>query len=268
MFSPDGSSIVFQRWVTGQPGSIYRMPASGGTSTPLTSGALAYAPDFSPDGSHIVYDSYVGGLDTIMVMDADGANAHALTSPASGTGDDEAQFSPDGTQIAYTHYSDADPNNAPIMLMNADGSNALMISAPGDYAYAGGWQPTHPAAPAPSPAPAAVTAPTLTLAAPKKESVRQGRVYLFATSSKTATGAARGKVSVPKLAKSYRLRRVSKTLSASTRTKLSLKIPAKTLRAAHTAFAHHQRVKATVVVRVKDVAGNVTSKRLSIRLTG
>jgi hypothetical protein len=47
-----------------------------------------------------------------------------------------------------------------------------------------------------------------------------------------------------------------------------LKIPAKTLRAARTAFAHHQHVKATVVVRVKDAAGNVTSKRLSIRLTG
>jgi hypothetical protein len=153
------------------------------------------------------------------------------------------------------------------MVMNADGSNAHLAGAPGDYAFASGWQPTHTAPPSVSTPPAQVAAPTLALTAPKRESIRKGRVYLFATGNRAGTAVAGGKVSVPKLAKSYRLRAASKALSANTRTKITLKVPAKALRAARSALGRHQRVRATLVVRSNDGAGNATSRQIKVRLT-
>jgi hypothetical protein len=47
---------------------------------------------------------------------------------------------------------------------------------------------------------------------------------------------------------------------AGSTTHRTLKMPRKTLRAVRSALAHHQRVKASLVVRVKDSAGNLASK--------
>ena len=261
-FSPDGSSVVFSRFTGGTVG-LFTVPANGGAATRLTTG-LDFQPDYSPDGSKIVFSRYAS---RIMVMDANGANAHALTSPAPNTGDKTPSFSPDGTQIAYSHFDNANTSVAPVMLMNVDGSNAHPITgSSSDYALVGGWQPTH-AAPPSSPPAAHTGAPGLRLSAPKKESVRKGRLYLFATSSEAGNGIASGKVAVPKLAKSYRLRPATKALGANARTKITLKVPAKSLRAVRTALTRHQSVKATLVVRIKDGAGNSTSEQLKIRLT-
>jgi hypothetical protein len=54
---------------------------------------------------------------------------------------------------------------------------------------------------------------------------------------------------------------------AGSTTHRTLKMPRKTLRAVRSALAHHQRVKASLVVRVKDSAGNLASKQLKVRLT-
>jgi hypothetical protein len=172
-------------------------------------------------------------------------------------------YSPDGTQIAYERYSNTPPNPTPLMVMNADGSNPHPISPLTEEFYAPDWQSTHPAPPS-APAPVRVA---LTLTAPKKESVRKGRLYVFATSNVAASGAANGRVSLPSLAKSYRLRPVSRALAANARTKIWLKIPAKTLRATRSALARHHGVKATLVVRVNNGAGNTASRQLRVRLT-
>lgn len=258
-WSPDGSTIAFQRYTSLQTDRIYAMPAGGGTPVILDTSDLAYGPSYSPDGSHIAFSNGA----RVEVMGSDGANPHVVGPDEGNVLDYNAVFSPDGTQIAYTRFAIAAPNPTPVMVMNADGSNAHPITSVTEAFGSLGWQSIHPA----PTAPAAPTAPTLKLGAPKKESIGKGRVYLFATSSAAATGAAHGKVSVPKLAKSYRLRPASKTLSANTRTKLTLKIPPKTLRAARSALARHQRASATLAVRVTDSAGNATSKKLKVRLT-
>jgi Tol biopolymer transport system component len=264
-FSPDGSSIVFARSSNGLSPRINVMPATGGAPTPLTDGGDSQ-PDFSPDGSQIVFDRWDSGTDTIMVVNRDGTGQHPLTAPAPNTGGYGAVFSPDGTRIAYTAYDSANTSFSPTIVMNADGSDQHQVSGPGDYTYVSGWQPLPPL-PAASTPPTAATAASLTLRAPKKESIRKGRLYLFATSSKGAASVTTGKIVVSKLAKGYRLRPSSRTLSANTRTKISLKIPRKALRVARHALAGHQGVKATLSVRVKDSDGNITSKKLKLRLT-
>jgi dipeptidyl aminopeptidase/acylaminoacyl peptidase len=258
-WSPDGSTIAFQRFTAVQKDRIYEVPASGGTPVILETGDLGYTPSYSPDGSHIAFSN--GGR--IEMMDSNGANPHPVSPIDVNSLDFGPVFSPDGTQIAYTRYAIADPNPTPVMVMNVDGSNAHPITSVAEAFYRPDWQSTHPA-PAPT---AQAAAPTLKLSAPKKESVRKGRVYLFVTSSETAAGTAGGKVVVPKLAKSYGLRSASNTFSANTRAKVSLKIPRKTLRAVRHALARHQSVTATLALRVRDSAGNSTSKKLKVRLT-
>lgn len=261
-WSPDGSSIAFDRWVSGPGTRIYKVVLGGGSPAPLTSGPGDYGPTFSPDGSHIAFQN----SSKIQLMDSTGANQHTLTDVGPSYLAILPVFSPDGTQIAFARYSTLAPNPTPLMVMNADGSSPHPISSTSEVFYRPDWQSTHPA-PAAAPPAAQVAAPTLTLGAPKKESVHRGRVYVFATSNRAVAGAAGGRVSAPQLAKSYRLGRSSKALAANTRTKVVLRIPNKALRATRAALARHEKVNATLVVQVKDKSGNTTTKRVKLRLT-
>ena len=106
----------------------------------------------------------------------------------------------------------------------------------------------------------------MTLAAPRTESVRDGRVYVFATSDEPATGVARGKVAIPSLGRRYRLRPTARKLSPRTLTRVRLSIPLKSLHAVRAALARHERLTARIVVAVEDGAGNATTKTRTIRL--
>jgi imidazolonepropionase-like amidohydrolase/Tol biopolymer transport system component len=74
--SPDGSTLVFDLL-----GDLYTLPIEGGEAKALThSIAWEMQPRFAPDGKRIAYMSDAGGGDNAWVMDADGGNAHAVTS--------------------------------------------------------------------------------------------------------------------------------------------------------------------------------------------
>jgi len=268
VFSPDGSSIAFGRYDSGIGYRIFKVRSSGGTPVPVTSGPKDFDPSFSPDGSHIAF-SRGATTQAVWIMDSAGGGEHALTAPATGLRDEQPTFSPDGTQIVFERTTDGPTATSPLMAINADGSNLHAITGASEYLYKPDWQPLHPA-PAGSSSPASgqpdTTAPGLTLAAPKRESVRGGRLYLFATSTEPASSVAKGSIAVPTLAKSCRLRANSKALSANSRAKIWLKIPSKRLRAIRAALARHERLNARIVLNVKDGAGNATSKTLAIRL--
>ena len=272
VFSPDGKSIVFERYVFGLGYRIFKAPLDGASQpVALTSGKHDLDPSVSPDGSRIVFERN-DGVGSIWIMGADGANPHQLTAPATGVEDQQPVFSPDGSTIVFERYfSTKSPTTSPLMAMNADGSNLHAITATSDYLYKPDWQSLHPAAPAgPVPGAGASTAdtaaPTVTLSAPKRERLRKGRLYLFATSSEAATAIVSGKVAIPTLAARYRLRVATTTLAAGTRTKIVLRITRRQLHALRAALSRGQELKATITVQAKDGAGNTTSKALAIRL--
>jgi Tol biopolymer transport system component len=268
VFSPDGSSIAFARYDSGIGYRIFKVRSSGGTPVPLTSGPRDFDPNFSPDGSHIAF-SRGATTQAVWIMNSAGRGEHALTAPATGLRDEQPTFSPDGTQIVFQHTTDGPTATSPLMAINADGSNQHAITGASEYLYKPDWQPLVPA-PAGSSRPASrqgdTTAPGLALVAPRREALRRGWLYLFATSTEPASGVAKGRVAVRTPAKSCRLQAISEALSANSRTKIWLKIPTKRLRAIRDALARHERLIARIVLNVKDAAGNATSKRLAIRL--
>src|SRR5262245_53052949 len=73
--SPDGKTIAFDLL-----GDIYALPIEGGEAKRIASGnAWQMQPRFSPDGKHIAFTSDANGGDNLWIMDADGANARAVT---------------------------------------------------------------------------------------------------------------------------------------------------------------------------------------------
>ena len=191
-------------------------------------------------------------------MDTSGANRRALTAPGAGRRDDQPTFAPDGTQIVFERWLSTAPEASPLLVMNADGSDEHLISGASEYLYRPAWQHRAPAADD--------SAPGATLGAPDQQSVRDGGLYLFATSNETAAGVASGKVAIRALARTYRLRPTTKALPANTRTRIRVNIPIKPLRAIRAALARHSRLKARIVVSVEDSAGNATAEALTIRL--
>ena len=76
--------------------------------------------------AHRVHESSRDGNDEIYVMSADGSNQRSRITNSSGT-EDAPQWSPDGSSIAYTYFSDIGAiDGTPdfdVRIMNADGSN-------------------------------------------------------------------------------------------------------------------------------------------------
>jgi len=76
--------------------NIWSMKADGSNQKPLTSDTDPHAdPRFSPDGRSIIYTILHGGFPEVWVMNRDGSSPHKIT-PGS-----QADWSPDGKQIAF-----------------------------------------------------------------------------------------------------------------------------------------------------------------------
>lgn len=169
-WSPDGAKIAF---VFERPDTTWDI-----ATVDLTTGAVEQLtddpasdldPQWSPDGSQILFRSrrdVIAGVDTlgdqpdeIYVMNADGTGETRLTHDSAT--DQWPTWSPDGTLIAFTSWSD-DTEGTVIAIVAADGSDRRSVSV-GDVAGPIAWQPlpTDDAAlPTPSPTPAETHGPT------------------------------------------------------------------------------------------------------------
>ncbi len=94
--SPDGKSIVFS-----YQGDLFRVPAEGGTATPLTvGGSYSFQPVWSHDGRWIAFASDRSGNFDVYVMPSQGGEATRLTFHSAP--DLPYAFTPDDKEILFT----------------------------------------------------------------------------------------------------------------------------------------------------------------------
>jgi TolB protein len=131
-----GAGAAFTTFRAGKP-EIWAQ-AEGGKAKPLIqSGNMATGVAYSPDGRHIAYSSAQGEGTQIMVADADGHGAHALTKTSYFLNTSPA-WSPDGKQLAFVSNRAGSPQ---IYLMKADGSGVRRLTFQGNYNQTPSWSP-------------------------------------------------------------------------------------------------------------------------------
>lgn len=137
-YSGDGEKIVFSRSPPGEPnsGQIWIMNADGSGERQLTAGPPAAAdhdPVLSPNGKRIAFtritSSEEGPAEQLWIMNADGGDQTQVTFPgAAGQHAHGASFSPDGRQLAFSHFDPATGYHD-VSLINVDGTGQHALTA-------------------------------------------------------------------------------------------------------------------------------------------
>ena len=126
--------------------------------------------------------------------------------------------------------------------------------------------PPPPAVPLAAPPPADITPPALALSGAGAQKVlRQRGVFVVATPAEACTLTAKGTVSVPRVAKVFRFPPVTKQVAKGRTATLKLKLTRSALRAIGRALKAGQKLSAKVTVTAKDAAGNLTTKRRTVK---
>jgi Tol biopolymer transport system component len=129
-WSPDGHAIAFDA-PSSNGADIFinvftvRPDGSGLAELPLSVHGFNGAPAYSPDGTRIAFDQDVGDsqptVHGIFVANADGSDPHRITTGIATPRayDTNADWSPDGTRLAFTRVKNA--REAAIFVVGADG---------------------------------------------------------------------------------------------------------------------------------------------------
>jgi hypothetical protein len=153
-WSPDGSSIVFDRENADGEFDVFKVSATGGTPVNLTNHpGRDWDPTWSPDGSKIGFVSS-RSPQGIYVMDADGTDQQLLA--PGGWGPD---WSPDGSRLVFSiatieppplHSPGGPPPPPPpppprpydhLWLVDRDGGNLHQLTYQPDSQYLPSWSP-------------------------------------------------------------------------------------------------------------------------------
>ena len=136
--SPDGKGIVFDLL-----GDLYRLPATGGRATQITTGlGFDTQPTFSPDGRWIAFVSDRSGAENLWVARPDGTQARQVT-----FGDDDTvltspAWSADGQALFVSRFR-PDFNNYELWRYGLDGTESLLAPIqPSATAPRTAWQST------------------------------------------------------------------------------------------------------------------------------
>ncbi len=123
-WSPDGSSIAFKSWRSGNE-DIWVIPATGGTATQITvEPRYEEHPSWSPDGSQIAITAWADGDGDIWILPAAGGVATQVTTDV--THDEQHPcWSPDGSTIAFQSDSNG---NSDIWVIPSSGGTAVQIT--------------------------------------------------------------------------------------------------------------------------------------------
>ena len=130
--SPDGATIVLDL-----QGTLWRLPAEGGSAEALTDGlGDDRLPDFHPDGSRVAYQSFRGGSWDIWQLSLSSGEPSPLT--ATDFDDREPAWSPDGSRLAFS--SDRSGTYDIWVLETAGGEASPVTSALGNESQPA-WMP-------------------------------------------------------------------------------------------------------------------------------
>ena len=117
--------------------TLYVSSADGTGERALTKGSLDYNPAWSADGNWIAFTSERNGSADLYRMRADGSAVERLTDDPSY--DDQAAFSPDGSQIVFVSTRAAGTANLWILDVKTRQARALTSGKGGDFRPA--WSP-------------------------------------------------------------------------------------------------------------------------------
>jgi len=132
-FSPDGSRIVFTRYIT-DPGrsALFTVRVGGGRLKQLTPwGNGASDADYSPDGKKLVFEAYPnkGCFGEIYTVDSDGQHLTNITDNRCHAGSSDPVWSPNGKKILFNsaHVEDGEFGIS-LATMNPDGTDRHFIT--------------------------------------------------------------------------------------------------------------------------------------------
>lgn len=125
----------------------------------------------------------------------------------------------------------------------------------------------NPPPPSPSPPAVDITAPVATLAGKKTQKLGKSVRLVVQATNENLFVSVSGTVSVPGASKTYRLGAVrNRFVARGTKRTLRLKLSKKSRRAIRRALRKGKRVSAKLNIRVRDAAGNTTTKKRTIKL--
>lgn len=108
-FSADGKKITWRRFsASGASAEIYTMNTDGSDQKQITHlGSMSWAPYFHPSGDYIIFGSSVLGYSNfeLFIVDAEGKKDPVRVTFDEGF-DGLAAFSPDGSQLTWTHRNE------------------------------------------------------------------------------------------------------------------------------------------------------------------
>jgi Tol biopolymer transport system component len=146
-FSPDGSRIVFNRYIT-DPGrsALFTVGVDGSRLKQLTPwGNGASDADYSPDGKKLVFEAYPNKpcFGEIYTVDSDGQHLTNIADNRCQAGSADPVWSPDGKKILFkSAHVEGGEFGIALATMNPDGTDRHFISPnPGvDEAHHPDWE--------------------------------------------------------------------------------------------------------------------------------
>lgn len=145
-WSPDGARIAFDT-SSGKGVNLFTVAPDGSAlaELPLSVGEFNGDPAYSPDGAQISFDQDAGPkkpkVHGIFIADADGGNSRRVTTgiATKDAFDTESQWSPDGTQLAFTQVKNE--REAAVFVVRIDGTGLKRLTPWSLDAASPDWSP-------------------------------------------------------------------------------------------------------------------------------
>ena len=136
--SPDNKTVIFVKYDSASDlDQMFTVSTSGGAQKMISTPSFDVSyPTYTPGGKQIVFEQE--DLDTINIMDLNGANIQTLTN-GDGTSyyDECPSVSPDGTKLIFSRYGkNVDTGGSDVYIANLDGTGVTALTTNGDS-----WDP-------------------------------------------------------------------------------------------------------------------------------